>query len=197
MIELKNVSVKFDGKPLLKGLSFRVEKGEHLCISGGSGTGKSTLLKLLQGYIIPSEGEVNINNKIISRETINEIRNTMVYIPQNVNLPVHDGKELADWLFATKKLPEIQSHMEKLGLSASLISKSFDQVSGGEKQRMVVAICLALNKPIILMDEPTSSLDETSVKQLMALLKDQKEITIISTSHNKDWISFADKQISL
>lgn len=197
MIELKNVSIQFDGKTLLNGLSFRVEKGEHLCISGGSGTGKSTLLKLLQGYVLPSEGEVHINDKIISRETIHEIRNTMVYIPQNVNLPVRDGKELADWLFATEKLPEIQSHMEKLGLSASQLTQSFDQVSGGEKQRMVVAICLALNKPIILLDEPTSSLDEDSIEKLKDLLARRKETTIISTSHNKKWISFADNEFSL
>jgi polar amino acid transport system ATP-binding protein/putative ABC transport system ATP-binding protein len=56
-------------------------------------------------------------------------------------------------------LPEIETRLEKLGLAAQQISQSFDQVSGGEKQRMVVAICLALNKPIILLDEPTSSLD--------------------------------------
>jgi polar amino acid transport system ATP-binding protein/putative ABC transport system ATP-binding protein len=197
MIELKNVVIEFNGKKLLNRLSFRIEKGEHLCISGASGTGKSTLLKLLQGYVLPSEGEVMINNLVISRETIHKIRNAMVYIPQNVNLPVHDGKELADWLFAGEKLSEIQTNMERLGLPASQLNQSFDQISGGEKQRMIVAICLALNKSIILLDEPTSSLDDNSIEKLIDLLSSQKENTIISTSHNKKWISFADKQLSL
>lgn len=197
MIDFKNITVNFSDKPLFENLSFKVGKGEHLCISGASGTGKSTILKILQGYVLPTRGEIKVDNKIISRKTIHEIRKNMVYIPQNVNLPLHNGKELADWLFSLDKLSEIETNMEKLGLSANQISQSFDLVSGGEKQRMVVAICLALNKPIMLLDEPTSSLDQNSVKQLMSLLKDQKETTIISTSHNKDWISFADKELSL
>jgi ABC-type bacteriocin/lantibiotic exporter with double-glycine peptidase domain len=65
MIELKNVSIEFDGKKLLNGLSFQVEKVEQLCISGASGTGKSTLLKLLQGYVITTSGEVLIDNLLI------------------------------------------------------------------------------------------------------------------------------------
>ncbi len=197
MIELKNVSIEFDGKQLLQGLSFRVEKGEHLCISGGSGKGKSTLLKLLQGYVLPSKGQVFVNDLPVAPEHIQRIRSSMVYIPQNVNLPVRHGRELAELLFAYDKLSDIQNYMEELGLSADQVFQNFDQISGGEKQRMVVAICLALKKPIMLLDEPTSSLDHDSVKQLFNLIEYLKETTIISTSHNIDWISYADKELSL
>lgn len=197
MIELKNVSIHFAEKKLVNDLSFVLNSGEHLCISGGSGTGKSTLLKLLQGYVLPSEGEVFINNLPVTPENIQKIRSAMVYIPQNVNLPVRDGKELADLLYASEKLPEIQSYMEKLGVSAGQISQPFDLISGGEKQRLVVSICLALDKSIILLDEPTSSLDQDSIKKLMGILMVKKDTTIVSSSHNQDWIASADKLISL
>ncbi len=197
MIEFKNVSIHFAEKQLINDLSFFLKKGEHLCLSGGSGAGKSTLLKLLQGYVLPSKGEVFVDNLLITPENIQKIRSAMVYIPQNVNLPVRDGRELADLLYASEKLPQTQSYMEKLGLSAGQISQSFDLISGGEKQRLVVSICLALNKNIILLDEPTSSLDQDSIKKLMGILEEKKETTIVSSSHNQNWIASADKRINL
>ncbi|MFO8066058.1 MAG: ATP-binding cassette domain-containing protein, partial [Bacteroidales bacterium] len=87
----------------------------------------------------------------------------------------------------------ISNIMEKLGLEAEILHRSFSKISGGQKQRAIIAICLALNKEVVLMDEPTASLDDKSIKLLINTIKELKGTTIVSASHNKLWHQGADQ----
>jgi polar amino acid transport system ATP-binding protein/putative ABC transport system ATP-binding protein len=197
VIECKNISLSFSDKLIFNNLNFFIKEGENVCFSGPSGKGKTTLLKILQGFVIPDAGEVRINNKPLHTSTIKEIRELIIYIPQNINLPVNNGLELMKLLNIPSNVQLVEEYLLKLGLEKDFISKDFSKISIGEKQRIIISICLSLDKEIILIDEPTSSLDEGSIKLLTKTIKSLNGKTIISASHNQTWLESTDKTISL
>lgn len=197
MIQCKNIDLTFSDKKIFENLNLFIEKGENVCVSGASGKGKSTLLKIFQGYIIPDKGQVIINNTAITTGTINKIRQSMIWIPQNINLPVNNGMELLSLMHMQSRIKAVNGFVQQLGLDEDIISMDFREISGGQKQRIVISICLSLNKQIILMDEPTSSLDDDSIYLLVRTIKSLEDKTIVSASHNQLWTTNADKKIIL
>ncbi len=197
MILAQNLSLSFSGKALFDDLSFEVKKGEHLCISGASGKGKSSILKLVQGFLNPEKGSILINDAILSDKNIQEVRKEIIWIPQNVNLSVNSGTELVQLLELGQELPKIETHQEKLDLDTAIITQDFKEISGGQKQRIVISICFAIQRNLILMDEPTSSLDDTSIQLLIDLVNTMEDKTFLSASHNPLWLSNAKRIIKL
>ncbi|MBN2166831.1 MAG: ATP-binding cassette domain-containing protein [Marinilabiliaceae bacterium] len=198
MIELNNVTLYFGQNKVFDDLSVSIPKGARCCISGASGKGKSTLLKIIQGFVKPQLGNVIINDEVLSSKTISSIRNNISWVPQNIDLPVESGIELMNLLKLTssdKKL--IGFFIEKLGLNSDILEQSFKEVSGGQKQRIVLAICMAKQKPILILDEPTSSLDDLSISFLINLVNSLDKVTVVSTSHNDKWVKSATQIIKL
>ncbi|MGQ1786198.1 MULTISPECIES: ABC transporter ATP-binding protein [unclassified Saccharicrinis] len=197
MIECKNISLSFDKLEVFKRFNLKIERGESVCISGESGKGKSTLLKLLQGFELVNEGTVIVAGDELNEKSVGQIRNKIVWVPQNINLPVKNGNELMGLLQIGDQKEKVLTFLKQLGVDARNLGKDFSDVSGGQKQRIIIAICLCLNKEIIFLDEPTSSLDEHSVRLLVSTVKSLKGKTIVSASHNKIWLQSVDRVIEL
>ncbi|MEN8230733.1 MAG: ABC transporter ATP-binding protein [Bacteroidota bacterium] len=197
MIRCENIGLSFAGKPVFDNLDFSIEKGENVCLSAPSGKGKSTLLKMLAGYVIPDRGQVVIDDKVLDTTTIRQIRDSMIWIPQNINLPVENGVELMKLLHLPAHLQSVNGFLQKLGLEQDMIRMDFSKISGGEKQRIVISICLSFEKEIILIDEPTSSLDDDSIELLINTIQSLDRRTIVSASHHQKWVESADKVITL
>ncbi len=197
MIKLENISVNFEGTQILNNVNIHISKGEKVCFSGISGRGKTTLLKLIQGHISQYEGTVSINGTELTSTSAKQIRDYVSWLPQNINLPVNNGAELITLLNNDNKTSEIEKWLQKLGLEPAILLKNFKKVSGGQKQRIITAICIALNKPVLIMDEPTSSLDDESIHLLINVVNSLSDTTIISASHNKLWVNNSEKVIEL
>jgi putative ABC transport system ATP-binding protein len=197
MITFNHVSLSFLETQVLEDLSFDVLEGENVCLTGASGRGKSSVINLIQGYLSPHSGSVIVAGMPLNRETIKTIRLRMAYIPQNINLPVYNGEELLKLLNVKENTAQVGAYIKKLGLSAEMVSKSFDEMSGGQKQRIVIAVCLSLKRDIVLLDEPTSSLDDDSVQKLINLIKSIDGKTFISASHHLEWRNSADRNLNL
>ncbi len=197
IIETENISLLFNGISVFKNLSFRIGAGENVCFSGPSGTGKSTLLRMLQGYVLPASGTIRIAGKELDAFNIRQIRQMMAYVPQNIHLPVGNGKELLKLTGRENNAMLTGEFIEKLGMTAGMLYRDFDEMSGGQKQRIVIAVCLSLQKEIILLDEPTSSLDDESTDRMIDVLENLEGKTLVSASHNHRWIRSAGKVISL
>lgn len=152
---------------------------------------------MLQGYVLPDSGTLRIAGKEVNAGNIKHIRPLMAYIPQNVNLPVDNGIELLKLTCGRSTDEKVDHYLDQLGMPAEMFGKSFDEMSGGQKQRIVIAICLSLGRSIILMDEPTSSLDDESVGRLVHVVRNLENTTVVSASHNHKWIRSAGRIIAL
>jgi polar amino acid transport system ATP-binding protein/putative ABC transport system ATP-binding protein len=197
MIVCKNIFLSFSEKSLFENLNLEIKRGENVCLNAPSGHGKTTILNMLQGYVLPDKGQVIINNKKLSSTTVHETRKNIGFIPQNINLPVKNGAELMSLMQTQTMQQEVKHYLNKLQLDESILLKNFDEISGGQKQRLIISICLSLNKSILLMDEPTSSLDDNSIKILIDTVKKLNNKTIVSASHNKLWADSTDRVFRL
>lgn len=201
MIIFEKVFLSLNKKTLVQDLSFTVKEGNHLCIEGESGIGKTSLLKLVQGYLLPDRGNIYVNGMKVKHENIKNIRQLITYLPQNINLPVKNLKELvymvANGRNAQEILDKTSENIRRLVMDSGYINREFDQMSGGEKQRILLAFCLSLEKPILLLDEPTSSLDQSISEKVSQVIQQQSETTVLSVSHDDIWLEKCDKIITL
>ena len=189
MIKIKNISLSYGKEKVLDNISCEIAEGQSVCFWGPSGSGKSSLLKLIMGFEIPTSGEIRIDNLLVNAENIHEIRKKIAWIPQNINLPVNNIKELAKLLYLNEEqIILFKDYARQLNPGADILfDKNFQDISGGQKQRLVIAAVLSLNKKILLMDEPTSALDEGSVDNMINLILKKLPLTVVSASHDKKW----------
>ena len=197
MIECKNIQLTFDAVTIIDSLSFFIKEKQKACVVGESGKGKSSVLKILQAYLQPSAGEVYINNEKLTVKNIDEIRKNIVWIPQNFNLPVEKGIDLLKLMQLQQNLKKAEAILPELGLEKLYLHKNFNEISGVQKQRVIIAICLSIPCKILLMDEPTSSLDETAIDLLLRKINSLEDTTVLSASHNASWINKTEKIIEL
>lgn len=161
MIELKDVSVAFQGHSVLEHCSLLVPDGGHTAVMGPSGSGKTTLLRLIAGQLAPDQGSVTVSHGRISYMYQEPRLLPWLTAEENVNLVLSDKPETMDtarqWLAA-------------VGL-ADAMKKRPAELSGGMRQRVSLARALAYDGDLFLLDEPLSSLDEAMAAELLDLLK--------------------------
>ena len=187
----------------LNNTSFKVEKGELVCILGPSGAGKTTCLNILGGMDTLTNGEVSVDGKRVDKLSERELtkyrRNDIGFVFQFYNLvqnlTVLENVELAVQLCKDHLSPaEILS---KVGLQHRLFNFP-SQLSGGEQQRVAIARAVAKNPKILLCDEPTGALDYKTGKQILKLLQDlarNEKMTVVIITHNSAISEMADKII--
>ena len=168
-IEIKSLNAYYDKLHVLKDINLNVEKGEIVSLIGPSGSGKSSLLKMLVGLLTPKSGEVSLNNNPLnytSKSDLRTIREQIAIVFQQYNL-FQNMNVLKNVCIAPAKIQkrnqkEVEEQavdlLEKVGLKDKL--KSYpDELSGGQQQRVAIARALCLNPEILLLDEVTSALD--------------------------------------
>lgn len=200
LISCANIRIQFGSEIVLQDFSFDIPPGKHTVLKGESGSGKSTLLKLLLGFQQPSGGVIQFSNGA----TTGEMRRQTAWLPQDLDLGAGTVEELIlkPFGFAANqsKHPDRETYVSlfnQLGLAEQELSKPFQNLSTGQRQRVGIAICHLLDKPLLLLDEPTSALDETSKKRVAELLFAHTNKTIVSTSHDSFWINQAENVITL
>jgi len=181
---------------ILRDLSFEVSSGTVFALAGPSGSGKSSALRLINRLDDCSAGEIYIDGREIRTWDVQELRSKVGFMFQEAAL--FEGTVMENLLFGLclqglKKCdhqPTALELLEKVGLPAELLRRNVDSLSGGQKQRVNLARTLALDPEIILMDEPTSSLDPAATRTIESLvIKLQQEgKTFIIVSHNLEQI---------
>ena len=188
MIKLKNVTKSFKDKKALDNLSLNVNSGEIYGLLGANGAGKSTALNLLLGFLDSDSGSIEISNsndkKLVSRDMIG-------YIPENVNLyPYLSGIENLDYFCKISGLSlnhiKLSELLNECGLENDAHNKKTSEYSKGMRQKVGIAIALAKNAKIYLLDEPASGLDPMASNELSVILKklSTNGATILMASHD-------------
>ena len=214
VLEAKNIN-KYFKKPVnfhvLKDINFQVQKGEFASIMGKSGCGKSTLLYILSTMDTDYEGELFLNNQLISgqeRDQLSYIRNKHIgFVFQAYNLfwefTFLENVMLPAKKLAEKSLREIEyDAMEKLRILniEHLAKKKASQVSGGEKQRVAIARALINNPAIIMGDEPTGNLDSHNAENVFNIFKqlsDEQGLSLLIVTHDQDFADKTDRIIQM
>jgi len=195
LVEVKDLQYTYpDGTAALKGVSFLLTHGEAVAIIGANGAGKSTLLLHLNGCLIPQAGEVRIGDFPLNKETLPHVRRTVGMVFQDPDDQLFMPIVYDDVAFGPLNLglpPEEVDHLVLDSLATVGASHLKDRppyrLSGGEKRAVAIASVLAMSPSILVMDEPTSSLDPKTRRQLIELLKTFKHTRIIAT-HDLDLV---------
>jgi ABC-type Fe3+/spermidine/putrescine transport system ATPase subunit len=205
MLDIQNISFSYTENPVIKNVSFTINKGENIAIIGESGCGKSTLLKLIYGLYDLNEGKIFYNEKPIYGPKYNLIPGMpyMKYLAQDFDLSPFEtvaenvGKFLSNGFANMKKL-RVQELLEMVEMEQfSNVKAKF--LSGGQQQRVALVRVLALEPEVILLDEPFSQIDafrKNALRRNLFKYLKQKGITcIIATHDSTDALSFADEAI--
>jgi len=196
-IVFKSVSKSYSSRPAVCDFSLTISRGERIVILGHSGCGKTTLLRLLAGFITPDKGIIEIDGQVVAAEGRNvqesEKRNLGMVFQDLALWPHLTVKGNLDFGLKARKMPtpqRIQKVVEMLKLvhMESYIDSKPAQLSGGQQQRVALARALILRPKALLMDEPLSSLDiELNLRLRKEILKLQKEIgfTLLYVTHDR------------
>ncbi|MBP7332380.1 MAG: energy-coupling factor transporter ATPase [Firmicutes bacterium] len=212
-IQLSNVTKEYAGAQnsktcALKEISIKIKPGEFVGIAGKNGSGKTTLARLLNGLLLPSAGRVTVNGMDTrERRHIREIRRQVAMVFQNPENQLVSPVIEEEIAFGPENLnlpeDEIERRVEKVlqivGLS-ELRQMSPHMLSGGQKQRVAIAAALAMQPSYLVLDEPTSMLDQTGRQGILDYLRElnkRQGITIILISHNMEDLAGADRIILL
>lgn len=195
MIEVKNISFAYSSKPIFNKLSFKLDSNRHSAIHAPSGSGKTTLMQIMLGFLRPSDGEVIYENQVLASDTVNEIRNEISWVPQNVNLPFDTVADLMEAMQVD--FTEVLGICKKMNLRDVSQTTKFNEMSIGQKQRLVIAVAIAQHTLFLFLDEPTAALDEDAITALLEIIDELRSTTVVSISHNADWLKSASKVINL
>lgn len=206
MINIENLSIGFNGLTLFRGVDLHVRQGESVCICGGSGSGKTSLLKAILGFVPVSEGTIRVDGTVLAPKTADHIRRKIAWIPQELALPSEWVSEMARMPFELKANREkgfskerLMAYFASLGLEEELCGKRVSEVSGGQRQRIMLAVAALLDKPLLVADEPTSALDPESCLRVIRFFQSlcDKGMTILSVSHDKQFAGACDRVFTL
>ena len=204
-IALENVSFTYqEGTPLastaLSDVSLMIEDGSYTALIGHTGSGKSTILQLLNGLLVPSQGSVRVFDTLITstskNKDIRQIRKQVGLVFQFAENQIFEETVLKDVAFGPQNFGISEEDAEKIareklalvGIDESLFDRSPFELSGGQMRRVAIAGILAMEPAILVLDEPTAGLDPLGRKELMNLFKKlhQSGMTIVLVTHLMD-----------
>ena len=195
MMEVKNISYHYHGGgEVLKDVNFTLEQGQFLAILGNNGVGKSTLLKCLNKILKADSGELLLDGESILQMSNHQVSRRIAFVSQtvpNTQMTVHDVVMLGrrpymKWGFTEKDHQIVHSAMDRLNLE-SLRGRFLNQLSGGERQKVMLARALAQQPKLLLLDEPTSSLDIHNQYQVLEIVRElchQDGLTAVVVIHD-------------
>lgn len=202
MVIFENVTLAYGKRTLIENLSFRVKRGEKAAVSGRSGSGKSSILKMIMGFAVPLSGRVIVDGMELAPAALNKIRTRLAWVPQAFERR-GSTLELIRYPFTFREnrkiapeLVQIKRMLDAVGLEEEVLDKDLENLSGGQRHRIALVIACLLNRPLMLLDEATAALDKQSKKLVMDLLFNM-DVTILAASHDADWLSRCDQVIEI
>jgi cobalt/nickel transport system ATP-binding protein len=189
IVEVKDLRFAYpDGTEALKGVSFRIMHGECVAVIGGNGAGKSTLLQHLNGYLMPQQGEVRVGDFSLTPETVTAVRRSVGMVFQDSDDQLFMPTVMEDVAFGPLNMglssDEVEaralSALERVGM-AHLKGRPPYKLSAGEKRAVAIATVLSGEPDVLVMDEPSSTLDPRGRRRLMELLRSFGHTRIIAT----------------
>lgn len=195
IIRFEHIGKTFGENVVLQDFNLDIHKGEFLTVIGSSGSGKTTMLKLINGLSVPTSGRILIDGKDIARENQTLLRRNIGYVIQGIGLFPH-MKVKANIAYVPNLLNRrdkertrqaVERLIELVGLEKEMLDRYPSELSGGQRQRVGIARALAANPEILLMDEPFGAVDEITRQMLqneIARIHRELGVTIVFITHD-------------
>ena len=195
MFSLKNVTVTLGGAVVLKDLTLEINEGERVVVLGINGCGKTTLLKLLDGLILPTMGELGYQDRPLTRGRLDDpafkriFRKEIGLLFQHVDAMLFNPTVRDEIAFGLRQLmaTDVDANVARWTAAfdlTDLLDRAPFELSGGEKKRVALAAVMAVEPRVLLLDEPTAHLDPAGAGQLVDFLAGLEGRTIITATHN-------------
>ncbi|MBC7230624.1 MAG: ABC transporter ATP-binding protein [Actinobacteria bacterium] len=198
LIAYHDVGFSAGDRKVFKGFNLEVREGEKVLIFGRSGTGKSTILKMLLGFTRPDSGRVSFEGREVDRRNVWEVRRRVAYVSQDLDMADGRVRDFLDWTFGIKanrgivgSWERLRGYMEWMELGQEIIDTVMADLSGGEKQRLALAVALSLGREVFLLDEVTSAVDPRMRSRIVDLFTNLKTSTVLAVSHDETWLRAA------
>lgn len=206
MLQVNQLSFQYGNQPVFKDVSFSLNEGELCAILGINGSGKSTLFKCIMGFLSPKEGSISFNGQTVQQLKTAEVAKKVAYVPQEhpVTFPylvremVLMGRttHISNFFnISDQHYLKVDEALKALSLS-DLADKPFSQLSGGQRQMVLIARALAQETKLILLDEPTSSLDfknQLLIWNILLELKQEGKSIFVCTHEPNHVLWFCDR----
>ena len=210
-IELRHVSLQYGLRDVVRDVSVQIEEGEFFVIIGPNGAGKTTLLKSITGLHRLNAWEILLRQRSVSKYSRKELARSLAMVPQQINAEfpftvaetVIMGRYPHLGLLAVEGKRDLEIAEQAMAFTEvlHLADRRLGQLSGGERQRVIIARAICQQSKVLLLDEPTASLDpahQLRIMDLMERLRQQEQITIIMVSHDLNLASaYADRLLLL
>lgn len=210
MLDVKDVRYSYRGRhEVLKGVSFTIDDGDILCLLGSNGVGKTTLIRCILGFEKPSAGQVVVDGRDVQRLSVRDRAHHMAYVPQYSSLAFPYAAREVVRMGRISHMATGASHsradqravdeaLERLQVT-HLAERRFQEMSGGERQMVLVARALAQEARLLVMDEPTANLDYHNQVKILAAIKylAGQGLGILMTSHYPDHAFLACSKVAL
>ncbi len=205
-IVLENVTMVYTNTPALNGISLKIKKGEFVFIVGDSGSGKSTIIKLLLRELVATKGKVHVLGEDLTKikhRKVPGFRRRLGVVFQDFrllkNMNVYDNVAFAQQIISIPKAQmkrNVSDIIKNVGLGGKYKALP-NQLSGGEQQRVAIARALVNRPEILICDEPTGNLDPNNSKEIMNLLEswNQKGTTVVVVTHDKEMVDKMQKRV--
>ena len=203
ILELRGITVSYGDHTVISNFSMHLERGELVAVTGVSGSGKTSLIRAILGFVPIEQGEILVDGIPVNAV---EVRKHTAYLPQDLSFPCEWVDEVLRMPFSfrnnkDRKITEEQwlDCFGRLGLEDGIMKTRLNELSGGQRQRMMLAIASMLDKDIIILDEPTSALDAASVNLVTEYIKElsTRGKSVISVTHDNVFAAACDKVIEI
>lgn len=201
IFELSGAGLVKGGNRILSDISFQIKAGECLVLAGENGAGKSSLLRLFNRLDDPTQGEIRFLDKPLTRYPVTEMRRQIGMVMQGPVLFDGSVRQVMKQISTTLKM-ELSSEkiVESVGLSASILDRRTQDLSGGEIQLLTIGLVVQRNPRVLLLDEPASALSVTAMDRIEQILCELKAagVTLIQVTHHVDrMVDKADRGVFL
>lgn len=189
-LEMKGLSVARSGHPVLRQVSFGVERGEVYALLGGNGAGKTTTLLTFLGFFVPTHGSAWVAGRDVIRNR-RQARRSIAYLPEAAALYTHlTARENLSYFLALAALPveraSVERALDQVGLPEAERAERLERYSKGMRQKVGIALALLRDAPILLLDEPTSGLDPVAIDDFNAMIRSLADAgrTVLMVTHD-------------
>jgi ABC-type multidrug transport system ATPase subunit len=203
-IEFRHLDIRIGGKFIIAGIDMCLNPGQKAVIFGPSGTGKTTLVKTLLGFVRPSEGEISVQGIALDADTVWNIRKRMAYVPQEPDIGEGMVRDALKRPFGFRAAKGLEWNEERalelfrsLCLESVLMGQEVRKLSAGEKQRIAIVSALMLQRDIVIMDEPTSALDLKNREAVAELISGFRESTVLIATHDRLLVEQSDMVVDI